>query len=72
MSFKKAAYLKHLKSAAEISKQQYNGSHGLRWDFAQERMKILQKTGLLYEQCLTIVSQEMGHERADITLHYLK
>ena len=25
-----------------------------------------------YEQSLTIVSQELGHERADITEHYLR
>jgi hypothetical protein len=35
-------------------------------------MHELQKNGKVREQGLVIVSQEMGHERADITEHYLK
>jgi hypothetical protein len=70
--FNKALYLYHLKIASEKSKQKYNGSHGLRWNFAQNRMQELQKSGKVREQGLVIVSQEMGHERADITEHYLK
>jgi len=61
-----------LRKAAIITGQKYNASHGLRWNFAQNRMKETQKDGKIYEQGLTIVSQEMGHERADITEHYLK
>lgn len=70
--FRKSAYLNTLKKSSVKTNQKYNGSHGLRWNFAQNRMKELQKIGLIYEQCLTIVSNEMGHERADITEHYLK
>ena len=70
--FDKGKYLYHLKKASEESKQQYNASHGLRWNFAQNRMQEVQKNGKVYEQGLVIVSQEMGHERADITEHYLK
>lgn len=70
--FNKALYLYHLKTASEKSNQKYNGSHGLRWNFAQNRMEELQKNGKVHEQGLVIVSQEMGHERADITEHYLK
>jgi len=70
--FNKAMYLYHLKKASEESGQKYNASHGLRWNFAQNRMQELQKDGKIYEHVLTLVSQEMGHERADITEHYLK
>jgi integrase len=70
--FNKALYLYHLKTASEKSNQKYNASHGLRWNFAQNRMHELQKNGKVREQGLVIVSQEMGHERADITEHYLK
>lgn len=64
-------YLDNLKNAAQASDQGYNGSHGLRWDFAQERMSEIQAGGLTYEEALRQVSQEMGHERSDITCHYL-
>jgi hypothetical protein len=34
-------------------------------------MDRLQVHGLTYEQSLAAVSEEMSHERADITEHYL-
>ena len=69
----KDAYRADLKAAAEKSGQDYTGSHGLRWNFAQERFNELQEKGnLTYEQALKQVSEEMGHHRADITEHYLR
>lgn len=65
-------YRADLKQAAAASGQDYQGSHGLRWSWAQERHAELQEHGLNYEQSLTQVSQEMGHERSDITEHYLR
>lgn len=70
--FDKDAYRRELKEAAARSGQKYEGSHGLRWSWAQERNAELQERGLTYEQSLSQVSQEMGHERGDITEHYLK
>lgn len=64
-------YREALKTAARATDQKYEGSHGLRWNWAQERHQELQQLGLTYEQSLTIVSKEMGHERSDITCHYL-
>lgn len=61
-----------LKQAAAQTRQDYEGTHGLRWSWAQERHAQLQEMGLTYEQALSQVSREMGHERADITEHYLK
>lgn len=73
MNFDKNEYRESLKEAAEVSAQDYTGSHGLRWNFAQERMEELsEKTSLTYEEKLQQVSWEMGHERADITEHYLR
>ena len=46
------------------------GGHGLRHSYAQERMKEITKID--YERALKIVSQEMGHFRANITLTYLR
>ena len=57
---------------ADLTRQPYQGSHGLRWSYAQERHNEVQQHGYTYEQSLSIVSQELGHERADITEHYLR
>lgn len=48
------------------------GAHGLRHSYAQERLQTLQNLGFLYEYALGIVSQELGHFRADITEVYLR
>lgn len=65
------SYRSSLKSAAQATGQTYNGSHGLRWNFAQERFSELQSTGAGYEKCSGVVSDELGHNRIEITLHYL-
>ena len=65
-------YRNALKEAAERSGQEYTGSHGLRWNFAQEKFAELQEQGKTYEQALQIVSNLLGHERPDITEHYLR
>lgn len=64
-------YRQSLKVAALTTGQKYNGSHGLRWNFAQERFKELQTVGVSYEKALGVVSHEMGHNRIEITEHYL-
>jgi len=68
----KDAYGRDLRAAALSSGQDATGSHGLRWNFAQNRMNELQSSGKSYEQALLRVSHEMGHERPDITEHYLR
>lgn len=47
------------------------GSHGFRWTFAQNRVRVYQENGYSYEQSLQAVSWEMKHFRASITEHYL-
>lgn len=49
-----------------------SGAHGVRHTYAQVRMRELQLLGRSYEIALTIVSQEMGHFRSDITEVYLR
>jgi len=70
--FSADAYRNELKAAAERSDQYYNGSHGLRWNYAQILFKELQESGKTYEQSLFIVSHSLGHNRSDITEHYLR
>lgn len=67
-----ASYRDSLKAAAKATGQEYHGSHGLRWNFAQERYRESLESGQSSIQALKTVSEEMGHNRADITLHYLK
>lgn len=71
----KDSYRDSLAAAAATTGQEYTdkGSHGLRWNYAQERCSALQEHhGLTYDQAMLQVSSEMGHERADITEHYLR
>lgn len=65
-------YSEALKKASKESRQRYQGSHGLRYNYAQnEYAKLLIKG---YEPLVAqkMVSEEMGHHRADITMHYIK
>ena len=64
-------YRADLKAAAEKSGQAYTGSHGLRWNYAQERFSQVQAAGYTRDQALAQTSWDMGHERPDITEHYL-
>ena len=48
------------------------GIHGLRHNYAQNRMDELQMRGFYYSDALAIISQEMGHFRPDITEVYLR
>lgn len=64
-------YRTELKAAAQASGQGFNSSHGLRWNFAQERFADLMNRGVVYEKALGIVSEEMGHHRISITEHYI-
>lgn len=47
------------------------GSHGLRYTYAQERYAELKAEGNTNLKARAQVSQEMGHSRDEITLHYL-
>ena len=49
-----------------------NGAHGLRHSYAQERMAELQDAGKIYNEAREIVSQELGHFRADVVETYLR
>jgi len=65
------AYRQELRTAAAVTGQNFNSSHGLRWNYAQERFGDLMNRGVAYEKALGIVSSEMGHHRISITEHYI-
>jgi len=64
-------YLRDLYSSSKDTDQDYEGSHGLRYNFAQERYDECLETGYSQEEALKKVSEDMGHHRPDITEHYL-
>jgi len=68
----KSSYYESLKDAAKETNQDYNASHGLRWNFAKEELNQFIENGKTYDESLILVSYEMGHVRGDITEHYLK
>ena len=72
LTFNTDSYRNELKAACERTGAQYQGTHGLRWSYSQNLFKQLQQQGKTYEESLSIVSQKLGHERPDITEHYLK
>jgi hypothetical protein len=51
--------------------EQPEASHGFRWNFAKNRMLDYAKAGYTYNDSLQGVSNEMKHNRASITEHYL-
>ena len=59
-------------AASERTMGRSTGAHGLRHSYAQERMRELQRTGMLRDRALETVSQEMGHFRPEITETYLR
>lgn len=63
----KNAYVKDLKAAGADKR----GTHGLRYNFAQERYEELRKEGMSHIEALAQVSIDMGHSRVEITRHYL-
>lgn len=65
------AYYEDIKQAAILSKENPEGSHGLRWNFAKRRMFEYAKAGYSYADSVQEVSYEMKHNRASITEHYL-
>lgn len=64
-------YSEDIRMACERLQIKGEGSHGLRWTFAQNRVREYQQVGYTYEEALQGVSLEMKHFRASITEHYL-
>lgn len=65
------SYSSYVTAMREESGGEWNGTHGLRYNYAQERVEELQDKGYTYKEALEQTSLEMGHSRAGITEHYL-
>ena len=68
---KRQKYYEDIKKACNISNENPEGSHGFRWNFAKNRMFEYAQANYSYQESLLGVSQEMKHNRAQITEHYL-
>ena len=64
-------YQRDVEQAARAAGEEPEGTHGFRWNFAQERVEELQAHKLTHEEARQEVSWEMKHERGSITDHYL-
>ena len=64
-------YEYQLKKACKETGQAWNGSHGLRHNYAQNRMNELSGR-MSYGEAMLQTSKEMGHHRMEITQKYLR
>ncbi len=67
----RAKYMTDIRETAKKLNITPEGSHGLRWNFAKNRLFEYANAGYTYEQSLLLVSKEMKHNRASITEHYI-
>jgi hypothetical protein len=65
------AYRADIRSACDKSGERFEASHGLRYNFAQERFSELRDHGYSKLEAMSAVSEEMGHHRAGITAVYI-
>ena len=68
----KNTYSHDINNAARAAGEKVHDTHSFRYNFAQERYNQYLESGYTHEQSLQSISWEMGHERADISLHYLR
>jgi hypothetical protein len=67
----KGNYEEYREALKEAVGDEYNGTHGLRYNFAQERLEELRESNYSENEALSELSLEMGHSRSEISLHYL-
>lgn len=68
----RSTYRAEVGKAATSAGESARGTHDFRYCYAQERYGECIRSGMVGLVAMQQVSWEMGHERADITIHYLK
>jgi integrase len=63
--------IKNKKTGKKEPVHDWGGTHGLRYNYAQNSYKAHIEAGKSHEETLLKVSYEMGHNRAEITNRYL-
>jgi len=72
-SYNQSSYRADLKTAATEAGETYEGksTHGLRWNYAQEHYQEVAEETESPTKAMYDTSSALGHNRADITQHYL-
>jgi len=68
---KRQQYYNDIKQACLLTNENPEASHGFRWNFAKHRIFEYAQENYSYTNSLLGVSNEMKHNRAQITEHYL-
>ncbi len=71
-SISRSSYEKELKAAFAENNVKYEGTHSLRYTFAQVEFVKRVESGIDVKEARRQVSELLGHHRPDITLTYLK
>jgi integrase len=71
-SVSRSTYEKRLEAAFAENGVKYKGTHTLRYTFGQNSFVKKVESGISVKESLRQVSEEMGHHRPDITLHYIR
>ena len=72
VNVKQSTYREALHNACNAVGESWHGTHGLRHNFAQNKMEELTAGGMPRSRALAEVSELMGHHRPAITLIYLR
>lgn len=64
-------YANQLKIAVDTCGEKWNSTHGLRYNYAQNRYQFYIDSGKTEEEALISTSEDMGHHRGEITGRYL-
>ena len=64
-------YAEQFKKAVEICGEEWNSTHGLRYNYAQNRFKFYLESNKTNDEALRLTSEDLGHHRKEITGRYL-
>ena len=68
----KDRYQYQLEKSANACGEEYNGTHGLRHNFARDTYNDYISQGYSHKDALLATAEEMGHHRPDVTETYLR
>jgi len=66
------SYSNALKKVVQEVGEKYSGTHGFRYNYAQNRMDFHQNQGYSRDEALKMTSEDIGHHSAEITEVYLR
>ena len=70
-NIKYTTYIADLKGTINELNEEWTGSHGFRYNYAQNQLNLYQKKGYSLEQSKYYTSLDLGHRRPEIIDTYL-